>query len=69
MSSTFDLTAGGGELHDLKVQTEGRGKRKRECETTETDEHGGELSVRPVSPFVSCETDGCLMGIGIGTGC
>jgi hypothetical protein len=58
----FDLTAGGGELYGLKVQTEGRDQRKRERETTETDEYGSELSVRPGSPFASDETDDCLGG-------
>ena len=62
----FDLITGGGELYDLKVQTKGRDRRKREHETTETDEYGSELSVRPESPFASDETDGCLMGIDTG---
>ena len=58
----FGLIAGGGGLYGLKVQTEVRDQRKRERETTETDEYGGELSVRQESPFVPDETDDCFDG-------
>jgi hypothetical protein len=46
----------------LKVQIEGRDQRKREREATETDEHGGELSVRPESSPAPYETDDCFDG-------
>lgn len=46
----------------MKVQIEGRDRRKRECEATKTDEHGGELSVRSGSPSASHETNDCFDG-------